>query len=243
MPQVQKIIESAMFETGILSAGDSVSAEDAAWGLDKLQRMIDQWDADRSKIYTVTFLRFTLVPNLAPHTIGPGGTFNVTQRPVKLVSANVVLNPGSSEVEYPLEIWNDQQWADVRIKNLSSNISRGVYYEPQFPLGSLYFWPVPTSVNDVKLEVWNSLTQAINQNDILQLPPGYWEAMVLTLALKFCGSFRVSPPPTLASDQIRAIRVIQGNNSAPPLIRTDGGISSGKRTGRPDFYFPTGEPW
>ena len=52
-----------------------MSQDDAAWGLEKLQRIIDQWNARRELIFSVSFLQFTLIANHGPHTIiGPGGT-------------------------------------------------------------------------------------------------------------------------------------------------------------------------
>lgn len=244
MPTPLDIISGALRETGLQSGFEAVANEDAAFGLEKLNRLWDRWAAKRELIYAVNFAEYTLVPNLAPHTIGPTGTFVVPVRPVKLVSANFVLTDGSgSEIDYPLHIMNDQEWADVRIKGLATNISRAVYYEPQFPNGSLYFWPVPTSAFKTRLETWTNLAQNVTLNQQLFLPPGYWDATVLSLGIELCSAFNRTPSAALVKGQKDAMRAIVGNNSEAPLLRTNEGMDRPRPTGRPDFYFPTGEPW
>src|SRR6185437_9127777 len=68
-----ELVKSAMFEINYLAAGENPSAEDAAWGLQKLQRLIDKLNAVRQAIYSVLFFEFSLIANHAPHTIGPDG--------------------------------------------------------------------------------------------------------------------------------------------------------------------------
>ena len=77
------LINAAGQEIGTLAQGEALSADDQAWVLQKLQRVIDTFNAKRTMVYANNFTPFTLVANLAPHTIGPTGTFQVAQRPVE----------------------------------------------------------------------------------------------------------------------------------------------------------------
>jgi hypothetical protein len=238
------MIKSAMFESNILAPGDELSAEDGAWGLQKIQRLIDKMNAVRQAIYSVNFTEFTLLANHAPHTIGPGGDFNVTPRPVKIVSASFILNAGQgqNEVDSPqLNIRDHQWWAALPTKSLQSSICTDLYYEPAIPLGNLNFWPICNTSNPVRLEMWSSLVVPLKMTDQLTFPQGYWDAIVLTLAVELCSSFEKEPSPTLASRQEIAWRIIMANNAHPPRIRTDESMPRiPHSSGRPDFNFLTG---
>ena len=234
------MIRSAMYEINVLSAGETPDAGDGAWGLEKLQRLIDKLNTYRQAIYSVTFPVFTLTPNHAPHTIGPGGDFSVTPRPVRIVSAAFILNSGSNGVDTPIAIKNEQWWASNPVKSQQSAICTHLYYSPDVPLGTANFWPICTIANPVRLEMWSSITVPLAMNTQLSLPQGYWDAIVLALAVELCSSFGREPSPTLSERLRVAMGIIMGNNAEPPIIRTDNGMPNSGVPGRPDFNFLTG---
>lgn len=235
------LIKSAMFEINVLAAGEDPDAGDAAWGLEKLQRLIDKLNAGRQAVYNVNFTLFTLTPNHAPHTIGPGGDFNVTPRPVKMVGAAFVLNAGTANpVDMPIRVVDDDWWALQPNKSLVSSITTHLFYSPDVPLGNCNFWPICNIANPVRLEMWSSLVVPVAQTTILSFPQGYWDAIVLTLAVELCSTFGIEPSPTLAERQRISERIIMANNAHPPRIRTDGGMPASNSSGRPDFNFLTG---
>src|SRR5581483_3825044 len=185
------LVTSAMFEIGILGAGETPSNEDAAWVLQKLQRLIDKLNAYRQAIYNVNFSVFTLIPNHSPTTIGPGGDFNVAVRPVRIVAASFILNPGTGtkEVDMPINIRDDRWWASQPVKQLTSSICTDLYYSPDIALGNCFFWPICTTANPVRLELWANLGSPVTLNDTLVFPQGYWDAIILSLARELRPSF------------------------------------------------------
>lgn len=230
------LITSACMEGNLVGEGEPITAAKSAWGLEKLQRLIDQFNAREELIYNESFARFTLIPNHAPHTIGPGGDFNLVSRPVKLVSATLILNRGTNaEVDVPMGVREDAWWAKVPIKNLSSTLPNDVYYSPDIPLGSCYFLPVPTVVNDVRLGIWGSITQALDLTTPLFMPPGYWEALVTTLALSLCPAFDKTPSQVLVALQREAMMAIKNNNGSTDRIHTNGAGMPGSEGGHYNF--------
>jgi hypothetical protein len=153
------IIADALIEIGAIAQGDGIPDGMGQWALRKLNRMMDQWAARRLFIYDQSFTAYTLTPNLNPHTIGPNGTFNVAQRPTRIVSAAVILNNVSVAIDVPIPVLDDDQWAEVKAKPLTSTQPIAVYYAAGWPLGSLYFWPIPTTAYGIRLETWSTLTQ------------------------------------------------------------------------------------
>jgi hypothetical protein len=75
------LVTEALKEIRAARAGDVPSPDDMADGVSILNRIIDFWNANQRTVYSEDFQDFTLVPSLSPHTIGPTGTFNITQRP------------------------------------------------------------------------------------------------------------------------------------------------------------------
>lgn len=234
------LVRSALLEINILSGTEAPNGSLGAWGLEKLQRLIDRLNAIREAIYNVNFSLFTMTANHTPHTIGPGGDFDVTTRPTKIVSAAFILNSGSQQVDMPINVRDDQWWADNPVKSLTSSISTDLYYSPDVALGNAYFWPICNIANPVRLEMWMSLVVPLKLDTQLNFPQGYWEAIVTSLAAEMCERFGRQPSPTLATRQKEAMRAIIGNNAKPPRIRTDNSMPSSGGSGRPDFDFLTG---
>ncbi len=236
------IVQGALEEIGVLAEGEKVSAGDLSVALPRLQRWIDQVNARRELIYSISFLQFNLLPNHAPHTIGPNGDFNMPLRPVRIIGANFILSAGSSNpIDSPvIRIMDADWWQRNPTKSLQSSIVTHLYYDPATPLGNLNFWPICNIANPVRLEVWNSIAQPISPNASLFLPPGYWDATVLSLARKLCPVFNKPFSPDLKEMFNQAMRVIEANNNAPPRIDTDAGSPNNRKGGRPDFNFLTG---
>jgi len=239
------IAQGALEEIGAFGIEqNSPAPADVAVCLPRIQRWIDQANARRELIFSISFLQFTLLANHSPHTIGPTGDFNMPLRPVKIVGANFILNAGSSNpVDSPvIRVMDEDWWQRNPVKSLQSSIVTHLYYDPATPLGNLNFWPICNVGNPVRLEVWNSIAQPISAQSALSLPPGYWDAAVLSLAENVWSMFKDDKPfPAHLQKRLnRAMRVIEANNDKPPRIDTDMGSPNNRKGGRPDFNFLTG---
>lgn len=234
------LITAAMQEIGALAAGEGPSSDDYAWVLQKLQRVIDTFNAKRPMVYANTFSTFTLVANLAPHTIGPTGTFAVPQRPIEIPSIGLILvDTSPTTVEIPLTPRDKEWWANQRVKNLKSTIPTDYYYEPDWPNGSLYFWPVPSSVNNVLLQMRTVLTEITTGNQSFSMPPAYWDAVVYSLAVAISPSFERPVSPDLRGLMMEAIRAVQGNNIKSPRGDTADAGMPGTSGGLFNYYSGT----
>ena len=236
------IAQGALEDIGVLATGETISPADLSVAVSRLKRWIDQVNARRELIFSISFLQFTLTANHAPHTIGPNGDFNIPLRPVKIVGANFILNAGSSNpIDSPvIRIMDEDWWQRNPTKSLQSSIVTHLYYDPAVPLGNLNFWPICTLANPVRLEIWNSLPQIVSAQTTLVLPQGYWDAAVLTLAKKMAPLFNRPFGPDLQQAWNHAMRIIEANNDKAPRIDTDQGSPNNRKGGRPDFNFLTG---
>ena len=251
------IIRSAMMEIGALAAGEQPQTEEYSWGMEKLQRLFDRYNARRPMIWNVTFLRVTPPANKQPVTIAanPQADIDVTDtigmRPVEIINAALILSTGGVEVEIPIALVDDAWWAHQTIKSLSSTYPTSLYYSPDWPspesgssgtqvgFGNIYLWPIPNTVNDLRLEVRTTIAQLKNYNDVFSMPPAYWDAVVYPLAVSLCPSFERSASPELLELEKRSIKAIQSNNISSPRLSTDAPSTRGN-SARPDFNFLDG---
>jgi hypothetical protein len=239
------IITAAMMELGILSANESPAAAEAQWGLVKLQRIIDRYNARRPMIYSVNFTMFTMPAGNNPFTIGPGATFDVNQRPVSIPSIGLILQ-GTPGVELPLTRRDSDWWAANRIKNLTSTLPTDYYYSPDWQVqgngsqwGNIFFWPEPTASYQINLQSRQVLTEFQAITDDFTLPPAYWDLVVYELALSLTPSYGLTPNEILLAGRAAALKAVQGNNISSPRLASDA-PSQISGQGRPDFNFLDG---
>lgn len=221
----RQLIAEAFQEIGVIAIGDTLSDALASVGLEKLKRLLNSWNADRQAVYADQFPTFTLIPSLQPHTIGPSGATWTTARPVSIEGAQLVLSGGST---ITIHLHQAAWWQGLPNATVSSATPTDGYYDPTFPNGSLYLFPVPTSASSVQLLVRRVLDEAITLATVFTLPPGYREAVTLTLAEACAGIGAVSDPGLLgrlAQSATKARAVVFMNNLViPPLITQDSGM-------------------
>ncbi len=239
-----KMIGAAMKEIGALAAGETLPIEQAADVLEKLQRLIDSFNARRPMVYSQTFTSFVLPVNTQPVLIGPGSSanFQVTQRPVDIDSIGLILN---NTTPTQIEIWLNKRdkdwWAEQRVKNLTSTLPTDFYYEPDWEFGSIFFWPIPTTTNNVLIQSRTVLKQITNYGQSILLPPGYWNAIVYCLAESIGPMFERPISSDLLRLKQEAMKVLQTNNIHSPRGTTgDAGMPGMGRRG--DFNYYSGMP-
>lgn len=249
---VLDIILDAFIEIGAVAPGENPSPEEAQWALRKLNYLFDEWQAQQAFVYGYQYNVYTLVAALSPHTIGPSGiaTFPFSgPRPVRLESAALLLNESTSTgvVDQPMRIRDHTWWALQQTKNIETNVPTDVYYNPTNPDGSLYFWPVPNSQQQVRLQFWQVVSQFLEVTDPIggsggpgTLPQAYRAAAMYTLAERLLPGSKRDAHPELTKAALFARKALFGNNAKSPRMKTqDSGMpKSGKS--KPDFNWATG---
>lgn len=249
------ICTDALIEIGAMAPGEQLQADEGQWAFAKLNYLIDEWAAKRIYVYSYAFNVYTLVAGLLPHTIGPSGnaTFStgILPRPVRLESAAQLLNAGAPQgpVDLPINIRDDAWWAANQVKQIQTNVVTDVYYDPTAPDGSLYFWPVPNTQNQVRLQFWQSVQSFLAITDPVggpggpgTLPPAYRAALMYTLAERLCPGAKLQVTPELARQALMARTALFGNNAkSPRMVTQDFGIPKAGRVGtRGDFNWVSG---
>lgn len=224
------ILTEALIEIGALDPGDDMGDRARTTAERKFDGLIDLWNAKGASAYAHQFNTYVLTPALAPHTIGPTGTFVVAAgRPVAIEDAGLVLTNVTPNVRRPITVRDKDWWAAQQVKSLSTSIPTDVHYEPTWPNGKLFFWPVPTTAYSVELTT-KLLLSALTIDDSFDLPFGYRTAITLTLAEDLVTPMAADLPVLLPGKASEARGIIFGNNRVTPRIATrDAGMPRGTR--------------
>ena len=162
-------------------------------------------------------------------------------RPTKIVAANLMINNVSPPYNIPINIRDADWWSAQRIQLLTTSYPTDLYYSPDWPNGSLYFWPVPTTAYPVQLQTWTQITQ-FTLLETFSMPPAYWDAVVWSLAESLMPSLPPEEPGTSTAIVLQAMAArnkVTTLNSKSPRISTGGdGLPSGGE--KPSFDWRTG---
>jgi hypothetical protein len=162
-----------------------------------------------------------------------GGTLS-TVRPISIENQNLVLpslgGVGSVAVFLPMQKLEYEEWSLQRVLTISS-ISRRFYYDLQFPLATMYFYPIPDQGYQVISYSRNALNDTVSLTDNLVYPPGLYEHLMYSLAVRLGPKLGAVITPEVVALQRNAEMVYKSNNIKTIKQRTDPEFAYGRRNG------------
>jgi hypothetical protein len=224
------VILAAMQELGAIAPGEPLPAHEAEVAMVRVRSMIDLWQTERLTIYNLSRELFTFRANQQAYTIGPdlaSDFVTTTGRPIWLQHAGVLWTNSGIATEIPVKVMTDDEWAQTRIKSVASTIPTHVYYNWSYPLGTLYYWPVPTDVS-VRAVLYLPVpidAVAATLDTVLILPPGYEEAIRYHLAIRLAPLYSRPVPPEVSALAMEAKALIKRANLQPDQMRCDPAIT------------------
>lgn len=222
----RQLICDALQIIGAVNALGDLSPEDAELGRRTINRLLDQWNTDRARVYGDRIITGTISAGTQPQTVGPDSTnFTVTPRPVRITQARLIVEG----IRYPLPVQTLTDWAAVPVPELTSAWPQIAYWDPAWPDGNLYLWPVASAAYDIELVVPVQLG-SLALTDTFSLPQGYQQAITLTLAEQLVSPMRVPMPPYLPSQAREARADILASNVDVPRLNLRGSFPGARRS-------------
>ena len=212
MASVLDIVTDGLRELGVLAAGEVASADDGAYGLRALNRLIDQWAAERLQIYEEARTTFDIVSGTQEYEVGTGATVNVA-RPVSIKHVTYFDAAVSPNHEIPLDLLTFDGWAGIPQKALTSTYPTHAWYATDYPLGSLKLWPVPTSSTLTGVVYApKQVSEFASLAATVSLPPGWRRMLVKNLAVELAPSYDKPAGRELTDQALEAMRVVKRSN-------------------------------
>ena len=191
MATVADIITDALEITGIKSPHDPLDSTWTAIGLRRLNSIIDGWNATKLSGYGITEIDDNLVADKSNYTIGSTGDINVTERPVKIYNCYII---DSSGVKHQVEQIDFVNFHKEDYLESANSYPIVFWYNPQFELGEINFYPTPSGNFDVHFDVMFGFYMFDDVGDTVYLPQGYKKYLTYQLAVEICPHVGMEPP-------------------------------------------------
>lgn len=205
MANARSIINQAARKIAVLGRGQTLGADEYQDALTNLNTMIGTFSTDVGLIFNNVTETFALT-GAQSYTIGAGGDFN-TGRPVIINTANIRIGT----IDYPLNIVNEATYSAIGFKSITG-IPDTLYYKDNFPLGSLFLYPVGVAGYSLTLysqKVLDSFVDLTTEYDII---PGFKDLLVYNLSERLAAEYEKPVPPQVARMANKTILSVQASN-------------------------------
>jgi hypothetical protein len=200
MTTATDIITDAALVGGVGDVYNALDANVLQMGLRLLNRLMDQWSAEFAPLFNIIdgftgapTPGWTLTPGTAAYTIGVAGLLGV--RPTQI--SEIYLLDGNSVSYYLVPITADE-FARLVYKVAPGRPDR-YYANFNEQTIQLTFYPTPAYADQVHCMYQDRMQLFANASTVVNLPPGYEEALIYNLALRLLPALGKQIPPDVAS--------------------------------------------
>lgn len=202
----------ALIRAGVIASGETPTAAELSDAVTTLSDMLDSWSLEALTVFGTTEHVINLT-GAQQYAIGPSGDV-VATRPIAVRSAFV----RQGEADTPLKLCSPE-YMDVFGSKDSAGQGYWISFEGSTPDATVRLWPVPDG--ELHLRVSQPVVQITDINDELDLPPGWFHAMVLNLAVHLCEEYGFALAQGLVETAQTAKANIKRANLKPARSRFD----------------------
>ena len=233
------ILYASLRALGVIYEGESASAPQIQTAKEAMNLMLDE--LGDVILFATTSEDLVLVPGQASYTIGLGGADFNTDRPTKVLDQCYVRDvSGGSNVDYQVDVIGEAEYNRIDVKDTQS-IPEAVWYDPQYPLGTLTFYYVPDKAYTFHLVSEKPFAEITSLNATISLPPVYksflkWNTAYV-LGADYPGQAALPNFAMIARMAQRSLSIVQRINAANRVekVQLD---CPGVRTGALDWRGP-----
>lgn len=230
MATAQTIIDRSLRLVGAIASGESPTTQEGTDALAALNNLIETWQTEKLIVYSYADTAFTMVVGTSSYTVGPAGNFALTPRPSEL--ENVFVR--ASNIDYPVEVVDQDRWFAIPDKTTRSDIPNMAYYEPTLSTGTLLVWPVPRAAKSLHIVTWSPVSSLATVGTTVTLPQGYERALAYNLAVDIAPEYQlpISPSVLMVARESKAA-VMRANQRSMIAYTELGAMLKGSRN---DIY-------
>lgn len=222
MALVSDILNLALLDSGVIGQGQTASDADLTNAMTRANYMLSQWQVKRWLIWALQDVAFVST-GAQSYTVGTGQDFDI-QRPNRLEDGNFMrqLNTNSGqEIDFtPLKlIFSKEAYNRIPLKAMGT-FPWCVFYDPQWPAGQVYFYPVPeATIYELHILVRTPLTAFVNLTDTIVMPNEYEAALLYNLQVRLRAAYRLPPDPVIIGLATDSLNLIRNANAQVPTMR------------------------
>jgi len=221
------LIKLSLSDLSRRGAGETPSDDDYADCLATLNAMLDSWSADGIVIPYHTVDTLTLAASASSYTIGSGATLD-TARPVEIMTA--LIRRGGHD--YPMGTMTRRQY-DALADKTAEAIPGRYYFEPAYPLSTIYFESRPSVDDILEIASIKPLSAFATTATDISLPEGYERALRFNLAIDIAGMYGLGNkiPQTVVKGAQDSLGKISKRNfiNRIPTLEVDNALRAGSR--------------
>lgn len=146
-------------------------------------------------------------------------------------------------VEIPRSVITDDAYQSIQLKNMSNSQFTLVYYNPTYPLGTIFLWPRPnTAQNQLVLYLNNVFAGFATLTTVYDYPslPGYFEALQYTFNKRLAPAYGISLSGDLRALADESFGLIKRANNKIVDLPTDAQLLTSDRRGGYNINTSTG---
>lgn len=193
------IITDAFQQIKVYAPGVALTDADAECGLARLNEMFDEWSNTPYACFANLEQAFTLVPAKQSYTIALTGSPDiVAPRPISILTGmGAAYLVDVNQNRYPVNVIEQDQWNSIGKLNTTSQLPDTLFYDPQFPMGILNVFPLPSMAYVMYFDARLQLANLSNLNSPFNLPPGYRAAVKNNLCLLLWPYYKQGEPSSI----------------------------------------------
>ena len=185
--KVSALIEASLRKIGVTPSGEGIEPARLDDGLAALQSMLRSWGAVSSNVFATIKENFTLTAGVGNYSWGTGGSIN-TARPNQVTGA-YILEGGTTT--HPVDIITEGTYRGISVKD-TTGLPYSLFFHSNYPLASLYLYPVPDSAYVLYLDSYKPFTETSSfglTTDTISFPSYYEEPIIYNLAIRLAPEY------------------------------------------------------
>lgn len=213
----QQLLTNALIDAGIVGIDEAIEQPYINRAFVQANWLLAQWARKRWLIYALQ--EYTVVSTGAQtYAVGLNQPININPRPDRLEYAflRFLTNNvgGGTPVDIQLNIIQSKEdYSRISVKNIGT-FPTAVFYDPQWPVGVLYPWPVPQSgLYEIHVGFKTVLPRFTSLQQKIMFPPEYEAALNWCLARRLRATYQMPEDPTISSLARDALNVIRLGNT------------------------------
>ena len=224
-----QIITDALALTNAVGTDQTLTTNEVNDSLRVFNDILEDWSTQALAVYSTTTQQFSTVANQAVYTIGAGGNWN-TVRPVRINPPIACTYQG---VDFVLTDISQAEYDMIGFKTQPNIVPMWYLFRNTFPLGTITFWPVPSQVVTMTLDIDNILSAVSSAATTISFPPGYAKAFKYCLGVELAPVFgkKISNYPDILSIYKTSFANIKRANKQPDELQYDPALLGGRSPG------------